>query len=136
MPPSLQRITLITLTLFVGCLSLGSAAHAEKLSQTEEKPRIKALLSSPQGLLDDLKYLIVDLAKEKRQWEENIQPTIEIFLFGVDYNKPLRWDVLVNNQGPDETSGYRFQPSIPLEPGPRGLKRFRKNNLQDRKSVV
>ncbi len=120
MLPSLQRISL---ALFVIGFSAASAAHAE------EQPRIKGLLASPQAVLDDLEFLVVDLAKEKKQWEKNVLPSIEIFLLGVDYNKPLRWDILVNNDGPDEKSGYRFQPSIPIDRGGKGLRTFIKENL-------
>ncbi len=120
MLPSLQRISL---ALFVIGFSVASPARAQ------DQPRIKGLLASPQAVLDDLEFLVVDLAKEKKQWQQNVLPSIEIFLLGVDYNKPLRWDILVNNDGPDEKSGYRFQPSIPLDRGGKGLRTFIKENL-------
>ncbi len=123
--PSLQRILL---ALFVIGFSAASLAHAEEKPRVEE-PRIKGLLASPQAVLDDLEFLVVGLAREKKQWVNNIQPSIEIFLLGVDYNKPLRWDILVNNDGPDEKSGYRFQPSIPIDRGGKGLRTFIKKNL-------
>jgi len=121
---SLPLFTLVTLALSAGVFLPGSSLRAD-----EEKPRIKVLLTSSQGLIDDLEHLVVDLAKEKQQWVNNIFPSIEVFLLGVDWNKPLRWDVLVND-GQDGKSGYRYQPCIPIDRGGREIRTFIKQNLE------
>lgn len=121
---SLPRIMSLALTLSAFWFPAGTAVQAE-----DDPPRIKLMLSSSQSLIDDLEYLVVDLAQEKKQWGDNILPSIEIFLLGVDYKMPLRWDVLVNNEGPDEKSGYRYQPSIPIDRGGKELVTFIKENL-------
>ncbi|MGE3999662.1 MAG: hypothetical protein AB7I48_05555 [Planctomycetaceae bacterium] len=124
MRQSLPRFAFLLLALSVLGLVPAPSAHA-----AEAPPRIKMLLSSSQGLIDDLEYLVVDLAQEKKQWEDNILPSIEIFLLGIDYKLPLRWDVLVNNEGQDEKSGYRYQPQIPIDRGGMELQTFIKDHL-------
>jgi hypothetical protein len=106
----------MNLVLLATLLACAPAARADK-------PRIKTLISSSQELLDDVKYLVADLAREETQWEQNIKDAIESFLFGVDYGKPIRFDVLL---GGGEQGGYRFQPSIPIS----NLKAFREENLE------
>ncbi|MBX3436955.1 MAG: hypothetical protein KF861_05660 [Planctomycetaceae bacterium] len=123
MPRLLTHCTRLMLVLLVGGFAIATSAIAD------DPPRIKVLLSSPQGLIDDIQYLVVDLAQEKKQWDDNIRPSIEIFLLGVDYNKPLRWDLLVNNEGANQKSGYRYQPSIPINRDGAELRTFIKDNL-------
>ena len=120
---SLPRFTLTTFAVLFGCLILLAS------TSKAEKPRIKVVMESPQGFIDDLEYLVVDLAEEKKQWDDNLFPSIDIFLIGVDREAPLRFDVLLNDAGPGEEAGYRFQPSIPVEAGRAGLREFITNNL-------
>ena len=122
----LRSLPRFTLTTFSVLFALLAATASTSLA---EEPRIKVVMESPQGFIDDLKYLVVDLAQEKKQWDDNLFPSIDIFLIGVERNAPLRFDVLLNNAGPDEEAGYRFQPSIPVEAGRRGLKAFIEDNL-------
>ncbi len=120
---SFSRFTRVALALLVTGLSVCTS------TQAQDKPRIKVIMESPQGFLNDLEYLIVDLAKENKQWVDNIFPSLDIFLIGVDRNQSLRFDVLLSNANPGEAAGYRYQPCIPLVPGRKGLKDFIKDNL-------
>ncbi len=87
-----------------------------------EPPRVKTFVASGDRLLEDLEFLIVDLAKENKQWADNIFPSIDIFLVGVDTRQPIRFDVLL---GGNNAQGWRYQPSIPVA----NLKTFIDENL-------
>ncbi|MCA9026040.1 MAG: hypothetical protein KDA86_12605 [Planctomycetaceae bacterium] len=120
---SLQRFTFVVFSLVFTFATLCSTTNAE------DKPRLKIVMASPQGFLDDLEYLVVDLAEEKKQWDDNIYPSLDIFLIGVERTAPLRFDILLSDAGEDDKSGYRYQPCIPVEAGRKGLKDFIGNNL-------
>ncbi|MBM79073.1 MAG: hypothetical protein CMJ78_00575 [Planctomycetaceae bacterium] len=78
------------------------------VSAEGEMPQITIVQSSVKGLLSDLEY-IIKLAGEKgeEQWD-TISETIEVFLEGVNREKPLRVDIIT-----DEGIEYRI--SIPFD---------------------
>ncbi|MEZ6050827.1 MAG: hypothetical protein R3C02_05460 [Planctomycetaceae bacterium] len=114
---SLQRFTFVVFSLVFMFATLCSTTNAE------DKPRLKIVMASPQGFLDDLEYLVVDLAEEKKQWDDNIYPSLDIFLIGVERTAPLRFDIC-STMPVQMKSGYRYQPCIPVEAGRKGLKDF------------
>ena len=91
--------------------------------RAEEKPaRIFMGLASADRLIEDLQYIVVDLAGEKEQWEKNVLPNIEVFLIGVTTDKPVRMDTVI-----DAAEGKRSVFVIPVEKG--NLKEFLEDNL-------
>src|SRR4029079_5948561 len=60
-------------------------------------------------ILQDLEHVIGGLAGKKREWDANVLPNIEIFLFGVDRTKPVRYDQLVGGK-----EGRREQMMVPV----------------------
>jgi len=86
-----------------------------------QKPvRIIAGLQSTQQLLDDTEFLLVEMADKADSWENNVFPNIDIFLIGVDYDNPVRFDVLL-----DVERGQYLQAIIPVS----DLTEFHDDNL-------
>ncbi len=88
-----------------------------------DPPRLRTFVASGDRLLEDLQFLTVDLAQENKQWSDNIYPSIDIFLVGVETREPIRFDILM---GANNGQGWRYQPSIPIA----NLKTFIEENLQ------
>jgi hypothetical protein len=95
------------------------------------KPRVKIYMSSAERVLADLEWIIADLAKEKGQWDNNIFPSLDIFLFGVDRNLPIRFDAMIGGEdsGAVNPGSYRYAPCIPIDRGGKDLRTFIKDNL-------
>jgi hypothetical protein len=93
-------------------------------SGNPQGPRPTRLVSgipSANLLLQDLEWLVSDLAGERTTWEETLAPTADVFLMGVDPDRPLGTDIVF-----DRTGGQRKQFQIPLA----DLKDFRDENLE------
>ncbi|MFG0334405.1 MAG: hypothetical protein ACF8TS_13660 [Maioricimonas sp. JB049] len=99
------------------------ACHAAtaRADDPAKPARIVTMLSSADRLISDLNFIVVDLAKESQQWENNIFPNIDIFLIGVDSRLPVGFDVLF-----DADTGIRYQPQIPVS----DMKSFIQDNLE------
>jgi hypothetical protein len=67
--------------------------------------------------------MVVDLGGDPKGWEANVFPNIDIFLYGIDRSKPIRFDQMI-----DAKSGQRSQFMVPLE-AKTGLNDFIKDNL-------
>ncbi|MFG0297465.1 MAG: hypothetical protein ACF8PG_16275, partial [Maioricimonas sp. JB045] len=104
-------ISCIRSTGLVLCLTLVMALHAvsARADDGAQPARIVTMLESADRLIADLNFIVVDLAKESQQWENNIFPNIDIFLIGVDPALPVGFDVLF-----DADTGIRYQPQIPV----------------------
>lgn len=107
------------LLLAVLCLvTVPSAVRAE------DKPaRILMGLASPDRLIEDLEYIVVDLAGEQEQWEKNVLPNIEVFLIGLQTDRPVRMDQVI-----DAEAGRRNVFVIPV--AKEDLKDFLADNLE------
>ena len=123
------RLSAVAAALLLFCHLSASAVRAD--DEEETKPRFKVVLAGADRVLDDLGWIIADLAKEQGQWEDNIEQMIETFLFGVDRELPIRFDVLLGggNQDTENPSAYRLQPSIPIERDGKDVRTFLKENL-------
>lgn len=80
--------------------------------------KITFAITSADSLLVDLEFMVKDLAKKRREWNDNIRPNIELFLEGVDPAKPVRIDLFF-----DEKLAEYYRPFFPVS----SLKSFRDN---------
>jgi len=71
--------------------------------------KIILMQSSSDGLIADLEYMVNVLAQKKKQWANNIQPNIELFLDGIDREKPIRVDAMF-----DEEQAEYYRPYFPI----------------------
>ncbi len=83
--------------------------------------RIVTGIRSPAQLLEELQWLIGEVAGEQKTWNEKLIPAFEVFLIGVDSKRPLGVDFVF-----DRTNGSRSQWQVPLE----SLNDFRAENLE------
>lgn len=82
--------------------------------------RVVMGLGSADEVLASLEYVVVKLAGKKASYEDNIKPNLEIFLYGVSTDQPIRFDLTF-----DETEGSLIQSIIPIS----NLKEFLLDNL-------
>lgn len=101
-------------------LSLGAPAFAQKA----KVPTVVIMHAGVDRLLEDIEYLVVELAGEKNVWEDKIQPNFEVFLPGVDTKRPIRYDVLLDPKADKEQA----RPSFPILQ--RQERNFLKKNIQ------
>lgn len=99
----------LALTFFAGASAISAA-----------DPRVIVLLRSADALTADLRHLCVDLAGKPNEWKNNVLPNIDVFLFGVDQTRPIRFDHLMGVEG-----GHRRQIMVPIE----NLSTFIKDDL-------
>jgi hypothetical protein len=93
------------------CLGSASAAQftAGSMALGAEPAKFQAALSSADGLMKDMEFLTVTLAKQKAIYQKSIQPNIEIFLIGVNPVKPIGMSYLF-----DAETGQRMMMQIPV----------------------
>ncbi|MFV0445993.1 MAG: hypothetical protein ACK5Q5_20645 [Planctomycetaceae bacterium] len=89
--------------------------------QAAEPTRIITGVPSAERLLDDLRWIVGDLAGDQETWDETLQPAAEVFLIGVDPSRPVGTDVVFDREG-----GQRKQFNIPIS----NLQEFREENLE------
>lgn len=109
-PPAhpLRSMTRICVFGLLGLLA--TASHSSQVSAADPaEDKIILMQSSSDGLIADLEYMVNELAKKKKQWANNIQPNIELFLDGVDREKPIRVDAMF-----DEKQGEYYRPYFPI----------------------
>lgn len=71
--------------------------------------RVIGGVASSDELVNDLKFIVVDLAKENKAWEESVFPNIDVFLFGVDKTQPVGADLIF-----DPDAGRRSNIHVPI----------------------
>jgi len=111
--------------LKVAGLCLMSALLSAPLQAAESSPknsdnRVVLGLGSADQVLANLEYIVVKLAGKKVSYEDNIKPNLEIFLYGVSTDKPIRFDMVF-----DAEQGSLIQSIIPIS----NLKEFLLDNL-------
>ncbi len=114
----------MVMAMFVA-LNLSSISAADDKKVEDKKAanneiRIVAGLGSADMLIGDLEHIVANLADRKPSFEDNILPNIEVFLYGVDTTKPIRFDPIFS-----EEYGMELQPIIPYL----DLKEFLEENL-------
>lgn len=115
----------LSLRLWLAVVFLMGAAHpgvTQSGNPAQLRPtRIVTGIRSPAQLLEELQWLIGEVAGEQKTWNDKLVPAFEVFLIGVDSQRPLGVDFVF-----DRTNGSRSQWQIPLE----NLNDFRTENLE------
>ena len=96
----MSRIAHFALILFVA-FSLPRVATAQ---ENKAAPNISLVQINADGMIADLKYLVLDLAGDKKGWT-NLEQLIPTFLEGIDKQRPLRIDILL---GENQQQRYRL----------------------------
>jgi hypothetical protein len=108
---------LLSLAAALGLAFTTSVARAD-----ENDDRVVSYLASPDELIADVKHIVVDLANEKKAWEDVVLPNLEIWLFGVERSKPVGLDILFDPQ-----VGRALEFHVPIN----NRKTFLNSNLGD-----
>ncbi|QDT89357.1 hypothetical protein [Gimesia algae] len=95
----MSRIAHFAFILLI-CLTVSKSVTAENKSA----PNISLAQINADGMIADLKYLVLDLAGEKKGWS-NLEELLPSFLEGIDKTRPLRIDILL---GEDQKERYRL----------------------------
>ncbi|REJ88701.1 MAG: hypothetical protein DWQ34_21570, partial [Planctomycetota bacterium] len=105
-------------TAFAAALFLTVPAPAQ---ENDSGPtRVVVVISSTEALVADLEHMVVELAGQQDKWDESVYPNIDIFLYGVDRERPIRFDQLIDGEG-----ARRYQMLIPYS----DLDEFIQDNL-------
>jgi len=111
------------LTVACGLLLAGSPAKAGAPTSPDDG-KVVAALASADRVIEDVKYIVVDLNKDEKSWKDGVYPNLEVWLFGVDQKLPVGVDVIFDG-GSD--APWRMQSYIPMD-DEKG-RNFRQNNL-------
>lgn len=82
------------------CFTVSKSVNAENKSA----PNISLAQINADGMIADLKYLVLDLADDKKGWS-NLEELLPSFLEGIDKTRPLRIDILL---GENQKERYRL----------------------------
>lgn len=99
---------------------LATTAVAKEPAQPGQPTRVIMGIGAADKILSALEYCVVDLAGKKTSYENDIKPNLEIFLYGVSTDQPIRFDTLF-----DKKNGLQLQATIPIS----NLKEFIDDNL-------
>lgn len=112
---------LIATVLFALAALLAAAVPSASAGGADPPPtRVVFVVSSADAVLADLEHMVVKLGGDQKGWDNNVYPNIDIFLYGVDKSRAVRFDQLF-----DGTSGQRTHFMVPLS----NLDEFIKENL-------
>jgi len=103
-------------------VALGLACSSTLAQAGENDDRVVTYLVSADELIADAKHIVVELAGEKKAWEESVLPNLEIWLFGVESSKPVGLDVLF-----DPETGRVLEFHVPIA----NRREFLNSNLGD-----
>ncbi|MCH9655076.1 MAG: hypothetical protein K0U86_00835 [Planctomycetes bacterium] len=95
----MSRIAHFALILLLG-ISLSKTAIAEDSTA----PNISLVQINAEGMIADLKFLVLDLAGDKTGWDK-LDELLPTFLEGIDQQRPLRIDILL---GENQEERYRL----------------------------
>ncbi|TWT61809.1 hypothetical protein Pan54_25460 [Rubinisphaera italica] len=116
----IQKMNLSRLQMIVAIaviyLSLPACTFAAEEKETENK--VTMVIIGADRLLEDIEYMVNDLASRNKIWKEKVEENIELFLEGIDRKQPVRIDVFF-----DEKNGEFYRPFFPIT----DVKDFRNN---------
>ena len=108
--------------LALAALSLLTSPSLAQPAKPQGGPtRITTAIPSAQRLLDDLEWVVGGLAGEQSVWKNTLYPSAEVFLIGVDRERPFAIEQVFDRAG-----GQRKQFQVPLS----DLNEFRTDNLE------
>ncbi|MCA9054346.1 MAG: hypothetical protein KDA75_10945 [Planctomycetaceae bacterium] len=113
----LRRCLVLVLTVLLAAPGVAQPGNP----QSPKPTRVVSGLPSATGLLSDLEFVVGKLAGEQETWEETLYPAAEVFLIGVDMERPIGADLVFDREG-----GQRKQLQIPIS----DLQEFRDENLE------
>lgn len=97
-------------------------ALVSPIAADDQPTRVTTYIASAENVLDDLEYMVSELAGKPDIWEEKVFPNIDIFLIGLDGTQPIRFDSLL-----DPATGTRQLLMLPLSGG--DAREFLRDNL-------
>lgn len=74
--------------------------------------RISGGLSSPAQVMEKLEHVVGKLANEQKAWDDQLFPSIDVFLIGLDQKQPVGADLVFDKE---EERGVRKQFHIPID---------------------
>jgi hypothetical protein len=128
---SLRKPWLLTAVMASALLADPGNAQSGNPQQSRAT-RVKAGITSAEGVIEKLRYVVDGLAGQEKAWEESLFPSIDVFLIGVDTTRPVGADVVFD---PAEEEGARKQFHVPIarnakQPGKNELQIFLTDNLE------
>ncbi len=110
------RIASVALLIF----STSSLAVA----QQPEPPKVTVLQPGVNRLTEDLDFLVSKLANEPKAWSGKVFPNLQVFFPGIDLDRPIRFDVILDPTAEKE----QYRSSFPVNPG--NDKTFLRQNIK------
>ena len=98
-----------TINKFIFTATIFCSLIATSVIADDSETRIVVGMRSAKAVIDELEYMVSELAGRVDSYENNIFPNIDIFLIGVDTEKPIRFDPIFS-----EKHGMELQPIIPI----------------------
>ncbi len=109
MPTTSLRFALVALALGYAASGLAQAQDGGASAVSTKATRVVTGLSSANELINDLKHIVVELAGKQAAWDNTLYDSIDVFLIGVDPERPVGVDLVFD---PDEGTRKQFQ--VPL----------------------
>ncbi|MCA8987234.1 MAG: hypothetical protein KDA78_06320, partial [Planctomycetaceae bacterium] len=107
--PSVRFLSFRAISAVLACCVLLMAPACLTAADGDQENKISFMIISADRLLDDVEYMVDDLADRKKIWNEKIAESIELFLEGVDRKKPVRIDMFF-----DQETGEYYRPFFPI----------------------
>ncbi|WP_298860448.1 hypothetical protein [uncultured Gimesia sp.] len=89
---------------FALILLLGISLSKTVIAEDSTAPNISLVQINAEGMIADLKFLVLDLAGDKTGWDK-LDELLPTFLEGIDQQRPLRIDILL---GENQEERYRL----------------------------
>ena len=97
---------------WIRAAALCAAAGIGSTAWAEEPAKLQAGMRSAKGLIQDMEYLTVKLAKQQAVYDKDIFPNIDIFLVGVNPELPVGGSLLFSS---DSETGQRKMLQVPVD---------------------
>ncbi len=97
---------------WIRAAALCAAAGIGSTAWAEEPAKLQAGMRSAKGLIQDMEYLTVKLAKQQAVYDKDIFPNIDVFLVGVNPELPVGGSLLFSS---DSKTGQRKMLQVPVD---------------------
>jgi hypothetical protein len=117
----MPHIHCVWLAIVLACLlATPGVAQSGVPGGAGQPTRLVSGIPSAQRILDDLRWVVVDLGGHQKVWDDILFPAADIFMIGVDPNRPVGTDMLFGKES------TRKQFNVPIG----DLGEFRSENLE------